>query len=384
MNLLKNLFLSKKITNTALRIGSGVLKFLFHLLIAQILGLELYGEFINKFSILNILILILGFEIYTVISHKISKQEWALIDALKHEILYLLIIIPLLLLIDKSLDFVNTYILLWIGSEIIIRNLLRYLVADDKQISSSLFTFIQSLIILALCVLYLKRVNIWLLLFYTNIIILVILVPTYVLISQTGKFNVTFQNMFNFSTIKDSFKMSIVGATNRVVLYADRIFLIKHLPPDVFGQIAFLGSLLSSLNLIIDPLIYQIRLPQYIKGNMETLRKDFLGIITIVIAGTFGSLLIFMIKFGNLENTILIGAIMAIYICVFLNNFFQFILYTQGRFNELLKSSLPIILLVLSFLPFVNLLITVILIISTITLSLYLKYVYTKNYKVFL
>jgi len=382
---LKNRFLSKKYLNTALRIGSGGAKFLFHLLVAKILDLELYGEFVNKFSILNILILILGFEIYTVISHKISKKEWALIDALKHEIIFQLIVIaPLLIVINKFSLLLNIYMLLWVGTEIILRNLLRYLVADDKQIPSSLFTFIQSLIILLLCFIYLKRIDIWPLLLYTNIIILIFLVPSLVLVSLKSKINLKVQNIFNSATIKASIKMSIVGAANRIVLYSDRIFLINHLPPDVFGQIAFLGSLLSSLNIIIDPLIYQIRLPQYIRGNMSTLKKDFLSIIAIVSIGTIGALLIFIIKFEFPRNAILIGAIMTIYIGIYLNNFFQFILYTKGRFNNLLMSSSPIILLVLLYLPIVNLIITIILILFTIILSLYLKYAYTKNNTIFL
>lgn len=357
------------------------MKLLFHIVVASKLGIEEYGEFINIFAVVNILILILGLELYTVLVHKIANKEWSLMDGLKHDMLFFgVIVLPVALILNMTFWNYPFLVWSWIFTELFLRNSSRYLVAADYQIGASISTFIQSSIVLIITAILPGTFSIWISLVLGNAFTIVYVSYLYNQKSQGDKIVVSLNNILTGSVLFSSFRMLAVGVGNRVLQYADRIFLVDLVNPLVFGQLAFLSSMVASLGMIIDPLIYQIRLPRYINGDSSTLPYDFIRIAVIVGLGTLGSLLIFSFRYDYTGGIILLLALVTLHTLIYLNNFFQFILYTKGHFNVLFISVFPLLFLVTLVLCNLELTNVLGILFTSLILTILIKYVYLNRF----
>lgn len=357
------------------------MKLLFHIIVASKFGLEEYGEFINTFAVINILILLLGLELYTVLVHKITKKEWSLLDGLKHDLLFFgFITLPAALILNMTFWNFPLLVWSWVFTELFLRNASRYLVAADFQIEASISTFIQSSIVLSFTLILPETSSIWMSLVLGNFITIGYISWIYKRKSYSVKVTTSLKNIIQGSVLFPSFRMLVVGVGNRVIQYADRIFLVDLVTPMVFGQLAFLSSMIASLGMIIDPLIYQIRLPRYINGDFNTLPYDLIRIAAIVGFGILGSLIIFSFRYDYSGGILLLLALVSLHTLIYLNNFFQFILYTKGYFKALFVSVFPLSMLLVLNLYTLELNSVLLIIFTSLLLTIIIKYFYLDGF----
>ena len=213
-----------------------------------------------------------------------------------------------------------------------------------------------------------------------NILTIFYLLIVYIRKEQGFKISISLRNVINGSVLLSSLRMLVVGVGNRVLQYADRIFLVDLVTPVVFGQLAFLSSMIASLGMIIDPLIYQMRLPSYIKGDSSTLPYDIFRIAIIVSLGTLGSLLIFSLRYDYNGGMPLILALVTLHTLIYLNNFLQFVLYTKANFNALFVSVMPLLLLVSLYNSALGLKSVLLVLFASLSLTIIIKYVYLQRF----